>query len=118
MRATRLGASSRIVLVSRTTGTRELGPEPPEMSGYEPTGNLDSASGGAILALLEDLHADGATIVVITHNQQLASRLRGGSRCSTARSSPTSVLGHLDEHRHAGPPAAATGRPLAGRERR
>jgi putative ABC transport system ATP-binding protein len=41
----------------------------------EPTGNLDSVSGAAIFELLMELHADGATIVMITHNHALAARL-------------------------------------------
>ncbi len=41
----------------------------------EPTGNLDSTNGAAIFELLQELHAGGATIVVITHDHQLAARL-------------------------------------------
>jgi len=41
----------------------------------EPTGNLDTASGWAILDLLRELHRQGATIVVITHDRDLAARL-------------------------------------------
>jgi putative ABC transport system ATP-binding protein len=41
----------------------------------EPTGNLDSATGASVLELLLRLNADGATIVMITHDGNLASRL-------------------------------------------
>jgi putative ABC transport system ATP-binding protein len=38
----------------------------------EPTGNLDSKSGGEIIELLHELAEDGATLVLITHEQQIA----------------------------------------------
>ena len=41
----------------------------------EPTGNLDSRSGEGIMALLHELHADGATILVITHDEGIAATL-------------------------------------------
>ncbi|MFH2073236.1 MAG: ABC transporter ATP-binding protein [Actinomycetota bacterium] len=51
----------------------------------EPTGNLDSASSDAIVELLEELNGEGITLVVITHNREIADRfprqvsLRDGS---------------------------------------
>jgi putative ABC transport system ATP-binding protein len=38
----------------------------------EPTGNLDSSTAAGVIALLRDLHRDGLTVVVVTHNEALA----------------------------------------------
>jgi putative ABC transport system ATP-binding protein len=40
----------------------------------EPTGNLDTASAEAVFDLLDELHCDGTTLVLVTHDEVLASR--------------------------------------------
>jgi putative ABC transport system ATP-binding protein len=40
----------------------------------EPTGNLDSVSGAQILEMLDRLHAGGLTLLVVTHDPQVARR--------------------------------------------
>jgi putative ABC transport system ATP-binding protein len=59
----------------RTAIARALAGHPDLVMADEPTGNLDSATGRAILELLQELHEEGTTIVVITHDQDVAAAM-------------------------------------------
>ena len=56
----------------RVAVARAIAGDPLILLADEPTGNLDSKNGDAVMALLEDMHAKGATICMVTHNPDYA----------------------------------------------
>ena len=58
----------------RVAIARALVNDPPILLADEPTGNLDSAAGESVVQLLADLHRQGKTVILITHDRSLAGR--------------------------------------------
>jgi len=61
----------------RVAIARALANDPPILLADEPTGNLDSTTGNQILQLLESLHREGRTIILVTHETEVARRASG-----------------------------------------
>ncbi len=61
----------------RVAIARSLANDPPILLADEPTGNLDSATGEQILELLAKLNQGGKTIIMVTHEKDIASRATG-----------------------------------------
>jgi len=63
------GGHQQLVAIARAYAGR-----PPILLADEPTGNLDSKSGESVMRMLDELHADGATVCLATHNPAYIAR--------------------------------------------
>ncbi|MDP7008265.1 MAG: ABC transporter ATP-binding protein [Phycisphaerales bacterium] len=78
----------------RVAIARALVIEPTLLLADEPTGNLDSSTGDTILSIFEELHRGGHTIVVVTHDQKVASRANRTVTIADGKIFPSEIATH------------------------
>jgi putative ABC transport system ATP-binding protein len=85
----------------RVAIARALAGSPRLLLADEPTGNLDSQMARGVMELLEELHREGATIVMVTHDPELAARAQREVHIVDGR-----VVELVEPHRMGTPPRA------------
>ena len=104
------GGHQQLVAIARAFAGR-----PPILLADEPTGNLDSKSGEAVMQMLDELHADGATVCLATHNPDYIARAERHIYLFDGRIVDTPVANDVSAKLAATLPAArSTVRPAAG----
>ncbi|MDE1152460.1 MAG: MacB family efflux pump subunit [Micavibrio sp.] len=89
----------------RVAIARALMNDPPVILADEPTGALDSQSGQEVMALLKKLHAEGRTIILITHDEKVAANaarvvhIHDGKISGDTETTPRSQMPHLTQHK-------------------
>ncbi len=84
----------------RVAIARALAQQPDIILADEPTGNLDSKTGDEIMAIFDSLHAEGQTIIIVTHEDYIAQhcrrviKLRDGQVVSDQTNNPQSAICH------------------------
>lgn len=79
----------------RAAIARALAGSPKLLLADEPTGNLDSQMARGVMELLEELHADGATIVMVTHDPELAARAQRNLHIVDGQATDLEPLPHI-----------------------
>ena len=69
----------------RVAIARAIAAKPPVILADEPTGNLDSKSTQEIMNVLKDLHQSGRTVILITHDDEIAAQVKRVIRIKDGR---------------------------------
>ncbi len=76
----------------RVAIARALAQTPDIILADEPTGNLDSKTGEEIMAIFDSLHSEGQTIIIVTHEEEIAARCRRVIRLHDGRIATDNIV--------------------------